>query len=68
MEILYPKNSVRLETRDEVEDIVMDEIRPEKVIKIGRNLAKETQGSLVILIKEYREVFAWTADNVPRIP
>lgn len=42
LETLYPERSARLETEIEVEDIVLNEERPEKVIKIGRGLLKET--------------------------
>lgn len=35
METLSPEKSIRLESGDEVEDVVMDEIHLEWVVKIG---------------------------------
>lgn len=68
LEMLFPEKTFRLETGEEVKNIVLDEDYPHRVIKIGRGLPKETQEALTTLVREFKFVFAWSDDNVPSIP
>lgn len=58
METLYPEKSSRLETEEDVKDIVLDEDYPHQVIKIGRGLSKEVWEALTTLVQEFKEIFA----------
>lgn len=68
LETLYFEKLARQYTRDEVKNIMLSKECLEQVIKIGRGLLRETQETLVTLLLEFKEVFAWTANDVPWIP
>ena len=37
-----------------------DEEKGEKMMKISKNLSEKKKGKLVALLKEYKDVFAWS--------
>ena len=53
----------------EVTDVVnlVDEGENEKPIKIGVNFLKDLKHELIALLKEFREIFAWSYQDMPRL-
>jgi len=39
----------------------------EKLIKIGVNFPKDMKPELIVLLKEFREIFAWSYQDMPRL-
>ena len=39
----------------------------EKLIKIGVNVPKDMKSKLIALLKEFREIFAWSYQDMPRL-
>ncbi|XP_027120344.2 uncharacterized protein [Coffea arabica] len=58
----------RLETGDEVEEIPMDPTNPDQMIRVGICLPDSVKKGMVDLLREYRDVFAWAADEVQGVP
>lgn len=58
IETLHPEKSSRLETREEVKDVVLDENYPHQAVKICRGLPKEIWEALTTLVQEFKEIFA----------
>ena len=42
-----------------------DEEEGEKTVKISKNLSEKERGKLVDLLKEYKDVFAWSYQEMP---
>ncbi|XP_071920755.1 uncharacterized protein [Coffea arabica] len=58
----------RLEPGDEVEQVVLDEAKPDRVIQVGAGLPSPLKEEMICLIKDHRDVFAWSADEVVGVP
>ena len=44
-----------------------DEEEGEKTVKISKNLLEKERGKLVALLKEYKDVFAWSYQEMPSL-
>ena len=44
-----------------------DEEEGEKTVKISKNLSEKERGKLVALLKEYKDVFAWSYQEMPSL-
>ncbi|XP_071924884.1 uncharacterized protein [Coffea arabica] len=53
----------RLETGDEVEDIILEPAKPEQTVRVGIHLPEPFKGQMISLLKKYRDTFAWTAEE-----
>ncbi|XP_027182223.1 uncharacterized protein LOC113780640 [Coffea eugenioides] len=58
----------RLEPGDEVEQVVLDEARPDQVVQVGAGLPSPLKEEMISLIRDHRDVFAWSADEVVGVP
>ncbi|XP_027156081.1 uncharacterized protein LOC113756723 [Coffea eugenioides] len=58
----------RLEPGDEVELVVVDEAKPDQVVQVGAGLPSPLKEEMISLIKDHRDVFAWSADEVVGVP
>ncbi|XP_071905664.1 uncharacterized protein [Coffea arabica] len=58
----------RLESGDEVELVVLDEAKPDQVVQVGAGLPSPLKEEMISLIKDHRDVFAWSADEVVGVP
>ncbi|XP_071916230.1 uncharacterized protein [Coffea arabica] len=58
----------RFEPGDEVEQVVLDEARPDQVVQVGAKLPSPLKEEMIHLIKDHRDVFAWSADEVVGVP
>ena len=54
-------NDVVKNVREELVEVnLVDEGEGEKMVKISKNLSEKERGNLVDLLKEYKDVFAWS--------
>ncbi|XP_071924151.1 uncharacterized protein [Coffea arabica] len=58
----------RLETGDEVEEIPLDPTEPDRTVRVGTRLPGPIKRGIVDLLREYRDVFAWAAEEVQGVP
>nr|XP_027102673.1 uncharacterized protein LOC113723912 [Coffea arabica] len=58
----------RLETGDEVEEVSLSPTKPDQIVRIGIRLSGPIKKGMVDLLREYRDVFAWAADEVRGVP
>nr|XP_027093621.1 uncharacterized protein LOC113714021 [Coffea arabica] len=58
----------RLEPGDEVELVVLDEVNPDQVVQVGAGLPSPLKEEMISLIKDHRDIFAWSADEVVGVP
>ncbi|XP_027158226.1 uncharacterized protein LOC113759845 [Coffea eugenioides] len=58
----------RLETGDEVEEVSLSPTKPDQIVRIGIRLPGPIKKGMVDLLREYRDVFAWAADEVRGVP
>ncbi|XP_071919055.1 uncharacterized protein [Coffea arabica] len=58
----------RLEPGDEVEQVVLDEAKPDQVVQVGAGLPSPLKEEMISLIKDHRDIFAWSADKVVGVP
>nr|XP_027099262.1 uncharacterized protein LOC113718566 [Coffea arabica] len=58
----------RLEAGDEVEEIPLNPINPDQTIRVGTCLPNLVKKGMVNLLREYRDVFAWAAEEVQGVP
>ncbi|XP_071933541.1 uncharacterized protein [Coffea arabica] len=58
----------RLEPGDEVEQVVLDETKPDQIVQVGAGLPSPLKEEMISLIKDHRDVFAWSADEVVGVP
>ncbi|XP_071921927.1 uncharacterized protein [Coffea arabica] len=54
----------RLETGDEVEEFPLDPTKSDQTIRVGTQLPSPVKRGMVSLLREYRDVFAWAAEEV----
>ena len=52
---------------EEMESIKLDDQHPERTVHIGSQLPRSLQDQLVDLLKEHKEVFAWSHEDMPGI-
>lgn len=58
----------RLGTTDEIEEFPLSEDDPDRKVKIGSQLPEEEKNGLKALLSEYRDIFSWSADEMPGSP
>lgn len=58
----------KLETGDQVEEVMLCLDQHTRVIQIGWDLIPKIQDALVSVLQEYRGIFTWTTEDVLRIP
>ncbi|XP_071928220.1 uncharacterized protein [Coffea arabica] len=58
----------KLEPGNEVEQVVLDDSRPDQVVQVGAGLPSPLKEEMICLIKNHRDVFAWSADEVVGVP
>ncbi|XP_071920747.1 uncharacterized protein [Coffea arabica] len=58
----------RLEPGDEVEQVVLDETKPDQLVQVGAGLPSPLKEEMISLIKDHRDIFAWSADEVVGVP
>ncbi|KAK0607978.1 hypothetical protein LWI29_023464 [Acer saccharum] len=64
---LDPRDKVGREKEEPTESIVLDEREHDKTVKIGVRLVKQVKRDLSNLLKEYKEIFAWSHEDMPGI-
>ena len=50
-----------------LEDVLLDENKPEKFTRIGTSMEKKTKQNLVQFLKKSIDVFAWSHEDMPSI-
>ena len=61
-------NDVVKNVQEELVEVNLgDEEEGEKMVKISKNLSKKKRGKLVALLKEYKNVFAWSYQEMPHL-
>ena len=71
IDCIDPHQSVkpqRLETGDEVEDVILTLTNPDQTVRICPNLSEPITSGLIDILREYQDVFAWTAEQVVGVP
>ncbi|XP_071920730.1 uncharacterized protein [Coffea arabica] len=58
----------RLETGDEVEELPLDPTKPDQTVRVGTRLPGPVRRGMVDLLRDYRDVFAWAAEEVQGVP
>jgi len=48
-----------------IETLNLGDENEKKDVKIGNNMSKEVRGKLCYLLKEFRDVFAWSYQDMP---
>ncbi|CAA0819825.1 Unknown protein, partial [Striga hermonthica] len=61
------KQELGISSQDELMEVELIEGNPEKTTKVGRHLAVDLQGALIALLKEFVDVFAFSADDLTGI-
>ena len=51
-----------------MKEVILDEMRPDQVIRMGTSLLSPLKKEMIDLIKEHQDVFAWAADEVVGVP
>ncbi|CAA0824955.1 Unknown protein, partial [Striga hermonthica] len=54
-------------SQDKLMEVELIEGDPEKITKVGRHLTVDLQGALIALLKEFADVFAFSADDLTGI-
>jgi len=57
----------RPEPTVEIEEIPLDDNRPDCVVRIGHSLAPTVKATIVTLLRQYQDVFAFEPSEMPRI-
>ena len=52
---------------EQTESIVLNEAEPDKTVKIGARLTERVKRDVTNLLKEYKEIFAWSHEDMPGI-
>lgn len=53
---------------ESIDEVVLHEAYPRKIVKIGSQISLKTRDELVSLLREFRDVFAWEPKDMPGIP
>ncbi|KAK0592370.1 hypothetical protein LWI29_017990 [Acer saccharum] len=64
---LDPRDKTGREKEEPTESIILDESEPDKTVKIGARLAEQVKINVSNLLKEYKEIFAWSHEDMPGI-
>jgi hypothetical protein len=56
-----------VEPSEELSTIILDNEHPEKSTRIGANLAPQTRESIIHFLKNNKDVFAWSQEDMPGI-
>ncbi|CAH9083530.1 unnamed protein product [Cuscuta europaea] len=57
----------RAEPAEEVEEIPLDTSRPERVLRVGKQLPQDQRDAILLVLRSYAVVFAWGPDDMPGI-
>ncbi|XP_017224785.1 uncharacterized protein LOC108201008 [Daucus carota subsp. sativus] len=68
LESIDPERKVLCEPIEDTEEVALYDEEPTKVVKVGKSLSPVIKSGLIALLREYRDVFAWTAIDMPGIP
>ncbi|RYE03027.1 MAG: hypothetical protein EOP33_09865, partial [Rickettsiaceae bacterium] len=67
---LDPRDNIerlKVDTPDDLTSIVLDEAKPDQVVKIGAQLPLAIKTQLASFLREFKDVFAWTHADMPGI-
>ena len=64
---LDPRDKTDREKEEPTETVILDEKEPKKTVKVGANLTEQIKTGVVNLLKEYKEIFSWSHEDMPRI-
>ena len=64
---LDPRDKVNREKEEPTELIVLNKVEPDKTVKIGARLTERVKRDVTNLLKEYKEIFAWSHEDMPGI-
>ncbi|KAK0577392.1 hypothetical protein LWI29_032432 [Acer saccharum] len=64
---LDPRDKMSKEKEEPTESIILDEMEPDKTVKIGARLTEQVKKDMMNLLKEYRGIFAWCHEDMPGI-
>jgi hypothetical protein len=56
-----------VEPLEELSTIILDDKRPEKSTKIGANLTPQTKESIIHFLKNNKDIFTWSHEDMPGI-
>ena len=56
-----------METPDDLVPVVLDDAKPDQVVKVGAQLSSEVRTELAAFLREHKDVFAWTHADMPGI-
>ena len=62
-----PSEKPEIQKDEPIKDVILDSSEPTKVVKIGANLNEDIKINLAYLLKEYKDVFAWSHKDIPGI-
>ena len=57
----------RVKTPEDLMPVLLDDAKPDQVIKIGAQLPNNIQLELTAFLREHKDVFAWTHADMPGI-
>ena len=57
----------KVEASDDLTFVILDDDKPEQVVKIGAHLPAELKDQLGAFLREHKDVFAWTHADMPII-
>ena len=57
----------KVKTPDDLVPVVMDDAKPDQVVKIGAQLPSEVRTQLATFLREHKDVFAWIHADMPGI-
>ena len=55
------------ETVEELEEVTLDALRPERTIRIGMLASQPVRQALITFLRENQDVFAWSHEDMPGI-
>jgi hypothetical protein len=64
---LDPREGPEDKKDEPTEDVVLDDNEPTRVVKIGANLQEAVKASITRLLREYKDIFAWSHKDMPGI-
>ena len=64
---LDPRDKSGREKEEPTELLVLDDTRPDRTVKIGAGLSEQVKRDISSLLKEYKEIFAWSHEDMPGI-
>ena len=64
---LDPRDKADREKEEPTELVILDEKEPNNIVKVGANLTEQIKVGVVNLLKEYKEIFAWSHEDMPGI-